>query len=70
LVRVDCSSPPAAVLTLAIGTKMMKLRSENYKSMTVIGADQFSCDWKNLPVSANYKVGGKVDGDLVSLEIQ
>ena len=49
---------------------MMKLRSENYKSMTVIGADQFSCDWKNLPVSANYKVGGKVDGDLVSLEIQ
>jgi tetratricopeptide (TPR) repeat protein len=70
LVRVDCTSPPAAVLTLAIGTKMMKLRSENYKSMTVIGADQFSCDWKNLPVSANYKAGGKVDGDLVSLEIQ
>jgi tetratricopeptide (TPR) repeat protein len=70
LLRVDCTSPPAAVLTVAIGTKMMKLRSENYKSMTVIGADQFSCDWKNLPVSANYKAGGKVDGDLVSLEIQ
>jgi len=70
LLRVDCTSPPAAVLTVAIGTKMMKLRSENYKSMTVIGADQFSCDWKNLPVSANYKAGGKADGDLVSLEIQ
>jgi tetratricopeptide (TPR) repeat protein len=70
LLRVDCTSPPAAVLTVAIGTKRMKLRSENYKSMTVIGADQFSCDWKNLPVSANYKAGGKVDGDLVSLEIQ
>ncbi len=70
LVRVDCTSPPAAVLTVAIGTKMMKLRTENYKSMTVIGADQFSCEWKNLPVSANYKAGGKVDGDLVSLEIQ
>jgi hypothetical protein len=48
----------------------MKLRTENYKSTLVIGADQFSCDWKNRPVSANYKAGGKVDGDLVSLEIQ
>jgi tetratricopeptide (TPR) repeat protein len=70
LMSVDCLSAPAAVLTLAIGTKTMKLRTENYKSMTVIGADQFSCEWKNRPVSANYKAGGKVDGDLVSLEVQ
>ena len=70
LVSVDCTSAPAAVLTVAVGTKTMKLRTGNYKSMLVIGADQFSCDWKNRPVSANYKAGGKVDGDLVSLEIQ
>ena len=70
LVSVDCTSAPAAILTVAVGTKMMKLRTESYKSMLVIGADQFSCDWKNRPVSANYKAGGKVDGDLVSLEIQ
>jgi tetratricopeptide (TPR) repeat protein len=70
LMSVDCLAAPAAVLTLAIGTKTMKLRTENYKSMTVIGADQFSCEWKNRPVSANYKAGGKVDGDLVSLEVQ
>ena len=70
LVSVDCSSAPAAVLTVAAGTKTMKLRTENYKSTLVIGADQFSCDWKNRPVSANYKAGGRVDGDLVSLEIQ
>jgi tetratricopeptide (TPR) repeat protein len=70
LVSVDCTLAPAAVLRLAIGTKTMKLRTENYKSMLVIGADQFSCEWKNRPVSANYKAGGKVDGDLVSLEIQ
>ena len=70
LVRVDCVSPPAAILTLAVGAKTMKLRTENYKSMLVIGADEFSCEWKNRPVSVNYKAGGKVDGDLVSLEIQ
>jgi tetratricopeptide (TPR) repeat protein len=70
LVSVDCTLARAAVLTLAVGTKTMKLRTENYKSMLVIGADQFSCEWKNRPVSANYKAGGKVDGDLVSLEIQ
>jgi hypothetical protein len=70
LVNVDCASAPAAVLTVAAGTKTMKLRTENYKSMLVIGADDFSCEWKNRPVSANYKAGGKVDGDLVSLEVQ
>jgi hypothetical protein len=70
LVSVDCASGPVAVLTVSAGTKTMKLRTENYKSMLVIGADEFSCEWKNRPVSANYKAGGKVDGDLVSLEIQ
>jgi len=70
LVSVDCASAPVAVLTVSAGTKTMKLRTENYKSMLVIGADEFSCEWKNRPVSANYKAGGKVDGDLVSLEIQ
>ena len=70
LVGVDCALAPAAVLTVSVGTRTMKLRTENYKSMLVIGADQFSCEWKNRPVSANYKAGGKVDGDLVSLEIQ
>jgi hypothetical protein len=70
LLSVDCAAAPAAVLTLAAGTKTMKLRTENYKSMLVIGADEFSCEWRNRPVSANYKAGGKGDGDLVSLEIQ
>jgi tetratricopeptide (TPR) repeat protein len=70
LVSVDCSLAPAAVLTVAVGTKTIKLRTDNYKSTLVIGADQFSCEWKNRPVSANYKAGGKADGDLVSLEIQ
>jgi hypothetical protein len=70
LASVDCASAPAAVLMVAVGTKTMKLRAENYKSLLIIGADQFSCEWKNRLVSVNYKAGGKVDGDVVSLEIQ
>jgi tetratricopeptide (TPR) repeat protein len=69
LVAVDCSQPPVAVLTIASGRKTLKMRTEDYKSLVLIGADTFSCDWKDLGVSVNYKAGGKTDGDLVSLEI-
>jgi tetratricopeptide (TPR) repeat protein len=70
LVSVDCAQEPIAVLTVVAGKKTLKLRSEDYKSITVIGADEFSCDWKDRSVAVNYKTGGKADGDLVSLEIQ
>jgi hypothetical protein len=46
------------------------LRTENYKALTLVGAEEFSCQWSDRPVSVNYKPGGKTDGDLVSLEIQ
>jgi len=68
LLRVDCSQPPVAVLTLA-GARSLRLRTEDFHSLQLIGADQFSCDWKNVAVTVNYKAGGKSDGDLVSLEI-
>jgi len=70
LVAVDCSQPPSAILTVAAGARLMKLRTENYKSVMLIGADDFSCDWKSRPVAVNYRAGGKADGDLVSVEIQ
>jgi tetratricopeptide (TPR) repeat protein len=69
LISVDCSQAPVAIVNVAIGSKNMKLRTPDYKSLTLIGADQFSCDWANRSVSANFKPGGKADGDLVSLEI-
>jgi hypothetical protein len=47
----------------------MRLRTEDFHALQLIGADQFSCDWKNVAVTVNYKAGGKTDGDLVSLEI-
>jgi tetratricopeptide (TPR) repeat protein len=70
LVAVDCSQAPSAVLTVSAGTKVLKLRTENYKSMTLIGADDFSCEWKSVPVAVNYRAGGKADGDLASVEVQ
>jgi hypothetical protein len=70
LVNIDCSQSPAAILTVAANGAVLKLRAVDYKSLLVIGTDQFSCDWKNRQVSVNYKPGGLTDGDLVSLEVK
>ena len=70
LVGVDCSQPPVAVLTVTAGGAVLKLRTTDYKSLLLIGADTFSCDWTNRSVSVNYKAGGLSDGDLLSVEIR
>jgi len=70
LVGVDCSQSPAAVLTVTSGASVLKLRTPDYKSLLLIGADTFSCDWNNRSVSVNYKPGGLSDGDLVSVEVR
>jgi len=70
LVDVDCSQSPAAILTVSSGATVLKLRTPDYKSLLVIGADKFSCEWSNRSVSVNYKPGGISDGDLVSLEVR
>jgi tetratricopeptide (TPR) repeat protein len=70
LQSVDCSAPPVAVLNIRSGQKLMKLRADNFKKLLVMGADEFSCDWRDKKVLVNYKPGGKSDGDLVTLEVQ
>ena len=70
LIAIDCSQAPLAILTVAAGTRVLKFRTENYKSLMLIGADDFSCGWKSRPVAVNYRAGGKADGDLVSLELE
>lgn len=70
LVAVDCSKPPAAILTVAAGGASLKLRAADYKSLLLIGADDFSCDWRDRQVTVNYKPSGTEDGDLVSLEVR
>jgi tetratricopeptide (TPR) repeat protein len=70
LVSVDCSQSPAAVLTVTSGAVALKLRTADYKSLPLIGADTFSCSWNGRSVSVNYKAGGPSDGDLVSVEVR
>jgi tetratricopeptide (TPR) repeat protein len=70
LLSVDCSEAPKAVLLVAKGPKTLKLHTPDYKSLVVLGADKFSCDWKDVAVSVNYRAGTKADGDLVSIEVQ
>ncbi len=70
LMGVDCSKSPAAILTVASGGKVLKLRTSDYKSLLLIGADSFSCAWNDRSVSVNYKPGGVSDGDLVSVELR
>jgi Flp pilus assembly protein TadD len=70
LMSVDCSPGAAAILTVRAGSRTVRLRTENYKSLLLVGADEFSCAWTDRPVVVNYKAGGKADGDLVSVEVQ
>jgi Flp pilus assembly protein TadD len=67
---VDCSADPVAVLTVKTSNKLMRLRAENYKKLLVMGADEFSCGWRDQKVLVNYKAGGKLDGDVVTVELQ
>jgi len=70
LLRVDCSQPPVAIMTVTNGARTLKLHAADVKSMLVIGADEFSCDWRDREVTVNYKPGGGSDGDVVSLEVR
>jgi tetratricopeptide (TPR) repeat protein len=70
LVAVDCSQAPAAILTVTAENATLKLRAPDYKSLLLIGADDFSCDWRDRQVTVNYKSSGARGGDLVSLEMR
>jgi tetratricopeptide (TPR) repeat protein len=70
LITVDCSTAPTAVLTVTAEGAVLKLRAVDYKSLVLIGVDDFSCNWRDRQVTVNYKPGGLIDGDLVSLELR
>jgi tetratricopeptide (TPR) repeat protein len=70
LVSVDCTPAPSAILTVASAGYVLKLRAPDYKSLVLVGSDEFSCDWHDRKVAVNYKPGGAADGDLVSLEVR
>jgi tetratricopeptide (TPR) repeat protein len=70
IVSADCSKPPEATVTILSGMTTYQMHASDYKSLVVIGQDQFSCDWKNLLVSINYRAVGKSGGELVSIEVR
>ncbi len=70
IVSSDCSKPPEATVTVLSGMVTYKMHAADYKSLLVIGEDQFSCDWKNRLVSVNYRAVGKREGELVSIEVR
>jgi tetratricopeptide (TPR) repeat protein len=70
IVSSDCSKSPEATVTILSGMTTYLMHASDYKSLLVIGQDQFSCEWKNRLVSVNYRAVGKTGGELVSIEVR
>jgi len=51
------------------GKTTWKLRARDSRTLVLVGADAFSCGWRNRGVAVNYREGGPGQGDLVSLEL-
>src|SRR5438270_8864838 len=69
LVTVDCGEEPRAVLRVSQGQKTYKLVAQSSKKILVIGADEFSCLWKDRKISVNYRESAPLQGDVVSVEV-
>jgi Flp pilus assembly protein TadD len=50
--------------------KTVKLVVSDLKRVLVMGADGFSCQWHDQRVAVNYRAGGDLDGEVMSLELQ
>jgi len=70
LTAVDCSAGPQALLSVISKGQSLKLHVGDRKHVVLIGADEFSCNWKNKNVSLNYRGRQDGEGEVVSLEIQ
>ena len=74
LLDVDCGQEPAALLHVAVrtaaGQKVLSMSTPNRDKLVLVGAANFSCDWKAVKVAVNYREGAAGKDDLVSLEIQ
>ena len=70
LVAVDCSSAPGATVTVASRGKTWTFQIADRAQVLLMGAETFSCAWKNRKVAVNYRATGATSGSLVSLELQ
>ncbi len=70
IVASDCTKTPEAAVTVLSGMTTYTMHVSDYKTLVVVGEDQFSCAWKNRPVSVNYRATGKHEGEVVSIEVR
>lgn len=70
LLSVDCSKKPLATISVTSAGKAWRMAISDREKVVLIGAEQFSCEWKNVKVAVNYKSSGALQGDVVSLEMQ
>ena len=69
LVGVQCPGDRSAELVVVANRKTWRFEVADRSKALLIGADNFECSWKNIPVSINFKASGVDKGDLVSLEV-
>src|SRR5258708_31146991 len=70
ITAVDCSMPPAAVLTVVSGNKTWKLKVADTTQITVRGADKFSCAWSKQKAGVNYRESSRGKSDAVWVGLQ
>ena len=70
LISISCSPDPQAILEIKSANKIFHLRALDRTKLPVIGAEGFSCAWRDKAVAINYRELGEGAGDLISLEIQ
>jgi hypothetical protein len=70
VVSIDCSATPSATLTVVSGTRTWQMRVPDTKHALVVGADEFSCEWKKQKVALNYRQSGDAAGSVISIEVQ
>src|SRR5207244_3163558 len=69
LLAVDCGQEPRAVLRVLLGQKTYKFTAPSVNKVLVIGANEFSCLWKDRKISVNYRENSALQGEVVSVEV-
>lgn len=70
VVSVDCSAPPAAILTVVSQGRTLKLQVPDSKNVLLIGADTLSCSWNQQKVALNYRRADEGMARVISIEVQ
>jgi tetratricopeptide (TPR) repeat protein len=70
LKSVDCAGGSQALLTVTTGAKSVQLQIRDKAHVILLGADEFSCAWKDKNVAINYRESANGNGEVMSLELQ